>query len=205
MSNTNAPFGLLPVGGADGAAPTYPMVKRYISSSDTTTSYRGDPMQWLNTGFVSQGAAGTVVSQFAGVLWGVTYYSQSQQATTFSKYWPAADVASGSTVVAHLIPVSSGVPMMFYGQTSNSNSTATAVTFADVGQTIDYAIGTGSTLSGMSGAYLDQHVQGTTATLPFRIIDTWAHYTNNAGPGSDAASAYDWIVVQANIYQETGI
>ena len=204
MANTNSPFGVLPVGGADGAAPTYGMVKRYISSADTTTAYRGDPMQWLNTGYVSQSAVSVTVSQFAGVLWGVTYYSQSQQATTFSKYWPAADVASGSTVIAHLIPVSSGVPMLFYGQTSNSSTTATQVTFADVGQTIDISIGTGSTLSGMSGCYLDQHVQGTTATLPFRIIDLWSNYTNGAGPGT-AASAYNWIVVQANIYQETGI
>ena len=60
-------------------------------------------------------------------------------------------------------------------------------------------------MSGMSGAYLDQNVQGTTATLPFRIVDLWGNYTNLAGPGSDIASAYDWIVVQANIYQETGI
>ena len=204
MANTNSPFGFLPVGGADGAAPTFPMAKRYISSANTTTSYRGDPQQWLSTGFIAQGAEATVVSQLAGILWGVTYYSQSQQATTFSKYWPGSDVASGSTIVAHVLPVSTAVPYLFYAQTSNSSTTATQVTFADVGQTIDYAIGTGSTQSGMSGAYLDQNVQGTTATLPFRIIDLWSNYTNGAGPGS-AASAYNWVVVQANIYQETGI
>ena len=205
MSNTNAPFGLLPVGGADGAAPTYPMVKRYISSANTTTNYRGDPMQWLSTGYVAQSAVSVAVSQLAGIFWGCTYYSQSQQATTFSKYWPGADVATGATIIAHLLPVSTGVPYLFYGQTSNSNTTATVVSFADVGQTIDIAIGTGSTLSGMSGCYLDQYVQGTTASLPFRIVDLWGNYTNLAGPGSDIANAYDWIVVQANIYQETGI
>ena len=180
------------------------MAKRYISSANTTTSYRGDPKQWLSTGFIAQGAEATVVSQLAGILWGVTYYSQSQQATTFSKYWPGSDVASGSTIVAHVLPVSTAVPYLFYAQTSNSSTTATQVTFADVGQTIDYAIGTGSTQSGMSGAYLDQNVQGTTATLPFRIVDLWSNYTTGAGPGT-AASAYNWVVVQANIYQETGI
>ena len=205
MANTNSPFGLLPVGGADGAAPTYPMAKRYISSANTTTSYRGDPQIWLSTGFVAQGVEGTVVSQFAGILWGVTYYSQSQQTTTYSKYWPGSDVASGSTVIAHVLPVSTAVPYFFYGQTSNSSTTATAVTFGSVAENIDYTIGTGSTLSGQSGAYLDQNILGTTATLPFRIVDLWSNYTNSAGPGADATTAYNWIVVQANIYQETGI
>lgn len=204
MANTNSAFGLLPVGGADGAAPTYPMAKRYISSANTTTSYRGDPQQWLSTGFVAQSLQSVVVSQLAGILWGVTYYSQSQQATTYSKYWPGSDVASGSTIIAHVLPVSTAVPYFFYGQTSNSNTTATQVTFGSVGENIDIQIGTGSTLSGMSGAYLDQYLTGTTATVPFRIVDLWSNYTNGAGPGT-AASAYNWLVVQANIYQETGI
>ena len=75
------------------------------------------------------------------------------------------------------------------------------MTIAAVGQNADVALGTGSTLSGASGAYLDINTFNTTATLPFRIVEIWDGYGN----GSDATSAYNKVVVTANIYGETGI
>jgi hypothetical protein len=62
-------------------------------------------------------------------------------------------------------------------------------------------MGTGSTLSGRSGAYLDQYTQGTTSTLPFRIIGLYP----GVGNGSDATSANNWVIVEANTLQTTGI
>lgn len=201
MANTLAPFGARPVGGADGAAPTFGMTTRLIAYNDTTKIYRGDLVKALNTGYIAQWTAATAVSQAAGIFWGCKYYSQSQQTTVYSKYWPGADVGTNAVVTAYLIPINTAVPPKFYIQTANSSTTAVAVTLADIGQNADVAMGTGSTLSGNSAMYLDINTFGTTATLPFRIVDLGPA----AGNGSDAASAYNIVTVQANIYQETGI
>lgn len=201
MANTFAPNGLLPYAGADGAAPTYGTTWRKIAYNNATAIYRGDPVKALSTGYVAQWTAATGVSQLAGIFWGCKYYSVSNKTTLWPKYWPGTDVATNAIVEAQIIPVNTAVPPKFIVQTANSNTTAVAVTLADVGQNSDVALGTGSTLSGMSGAYLDINTFGTTATLPFRIVDIWSGYGN----GNDAASAYNKVIVQANIYQETGI
>ena len=63
-------------------------------------------------------------------------------------------------------------------------------------------MGTGNTLNGQSGMYANVSTMATTATLPFRIIRLFSD--QGVGPGTEAG-AYNKIVVQANIYQETGI
>lgn len=197
MANTNAPFGALPFLGADGAAPTYGMRTRLIAYNDTTKIYRGDLVKQLNTGYIAQWTAGTAVSQAGGVFWGCKYYSVSQKTTVFSPYWPGADVATNAVVTAFLIPINTAVPPMFTIQ-----SDSTGVAFADIGLNCDVAMGTGSTLTGMSGMYLNVSTAATTATLPFRII----RLLSDSGVGSGTeAGAYNRVVVQANIYQETGI
>lgn len=201
MANNFAPSGLVPWSGADGAAPTYGTVWVNIAYNDTTKIYRGDPVKQLATGYVAQWTAGTAVSQLTGIFWGCKYYSVSQKTTVWSKYWPGADVATNAVVKAQVIPVNTAVPPKFIVQTADSNTTAVAVTIASVGQNADVALGTGSELSGASGAYLDINTFNTTATLPFRIVEIWDGYGN----GSDASSAFNKVVVTANIYGETGI
>lgn len=206
MANNFAPFGFLPEAGADGAAPTYGTTWVPVSASDTTKIFRGDPVKRLATGLVAQWTAATAVSQFAGIFWGCQYYSISRQEKTYSKYWPGADAATGS-VLAQIIPSNTAVPLKFKVQTANSNTTAVAVTQADVGQNVDVSLGSGNTLSGMSTAYADINTFGTAATLPFTIVDLYPGVgaSTNGGNGSDATSAYNWIVVQANVYKTTGI
>jgi hypothetical protein len=201
MANVNSPFGFLPYEGAMGAAPTYGTSWPLILYSDNTKIYRGDPVKLGSNGYVSQWTAATAVSQLYGIFWGCEYYSLSQGQVTFSKYWPGADVATNAVVKAQVIPIATAVPPVFIVQTGDSNTTAVAVTQADVGQNYDVALGTGSTLSGTSGAYLDIHTAGTTSTLPFRLLGLYTA----PGPASDATLANNWVIVQANIYQETGI
>lgn len=197
MANTNAPFGAMPYTGADGAAPTYGMTTRLIAYDDTTKIYRGDLVKQLNTGYIAQWTASTGVSQAAGVFWGCKYYSVSQKTTVFSPYWPGADVATNAVVTAFLIPINTAVPPKFVVQADG-----TGLAFTNVGQNIDVAMGTGSTLTGMSGMYLDTGTLGTTATLPFRILRLFSDV--GVGNGTEAG-AYNRAIVQANIYQETGI
>lgn len=191
----------MPYGGADGAAPTYPLRPRLIAYNNATKIYHGDPVKSLNTGYIAQWTAATAVSQLAGIFWGCQYYSLSNKTTIYPNYWPGADVGTDAEVTAQLVPVATAVPPLFVVQTGNSATTAVAVTLADIGQNADVALGTGSTVSGQSGAYLDINTFGTTATLPFRIVALY----DGPGNGSDAASANNWVIVQANIYQETGV
>lgn len=203
MANTFAPLGLVPYGGADGAAPTYGLnsIPRLIAYNDTTKIYHGDPVKALNTGYVAQWTAATGVSQLAGVFSGCKYYSVSTKQPYFNNYWVGADVATNARVEAQLIPVNTATPPIFLVQTGNSVTTAVNVDISYVGQNADVALGTGDTNTGMSGAYLDINTFNTTATLPFRIIGIYdgPNYSN------DPTSANNWVIVQANIYQETGI
>ena len=203
MSNTFAPFGYSQVGGNAGAAPNFEQAAYPILYSDTDKIYTGDPVKIGSNGYIAAWTAGTGVSQLFGIFAGCQYLSTSQSRVVFSPYWPGSDVASGaqSSLVGYVVPVSPGSAPRFLVQTGNSSTTAVAVTQAYVGQNSDVAMGTGNTLNGRSGAYLDISTFGATATLPFRIIGLY----QGVGNGSDATSANNWVIVSANTLQTTGI
>lgn len=203
MANTFAPFGLSQVGGNPGAAPNFEQAAYSILYSDTTKIYTGDPVKLGSNGYVAQWTAGTGVSQMFGIFVGCKYLSTAQGKVVWSPYWPGSDVASTAqtSIEAYVVPCSPGSAPRFVVQTADSNTTAVAVTQAAVGQNADIALGTGSTANGRSGAYLDINTFGTTATLPFRIIGLY----QGVGNGSDATSAYNWVIVEANTAQTTGI
>ena len=203
MSNTFAPFGYSQVGGNAGAAPNFEQAAYPILYSDTDKIYTGDPVKIGSNGYIAAWTAGTGVSQLFGIFAGCQYLSTSQSRVVFSPYWPGSDVASGaqSSLVGYVVPVSPGSAPRFLVQTGNSSTTAVAVTQAYVGQNSDVAMGTGNTLNGRSGAYLDINTFGATATLPFRIIGLY----QGVGNGSDATTANNWVIVSANTLQTTGI
>ena len=203
MSNTFAPFGFSQVGGNAGAAPNFEQAAYPIVYNDANKIYTGDPVKILETGYIAKWTATTGVSQLFGIFAGCQYLSTSQSRVVWSPYWPGADVASGaqSSVVGYVVPVSPGSAPRFLVQTGDSTTTAVAVTQAYVGQNSDVAMGTGNTLNGRSGAYLDISTFGTTSTLPFRIIGLY----QGVGNGSDATTANNWVIVSANTLQTTGI
>jgi hypothetical protein len=57
-----------------------------------------------------------------------------------------------------------------------------------------------------SGAMIDLTANiGTTATLPFRIVGLWSDIAAPGSPGADTASQYNWVLVEANTIQATGV
>jgi len=203
MSNTFAPFGFSQAGGNAGAAPNFEQAAYPILYSDSTKIYTNDPVKIGSNGYITAWTVGTGVSQLFGIFAGCEYLSTSQSRVVWSPYWPGADVAAGaqSSVVGYVVPVSPGSAPRFLVQTGNSNTTASAVTQADIGQNCDVAMGTGNTLNGRSGAYLDMYTASTTSTLPFRLIGLY----QGVGNGSDATTANNWVIVSANTLQTTGI
>lgn len=207
MANLNAPYGLFQIQGATGAPANFEMSIGTPVYSDTAKMFTGDPVKLLATGFIAAWTAGTAVSQLAGIFAGCEYLSISQGKVVSNNYWPGADVASTgqASIVCKLIPCTGAIAPWFRVQ-----SDATGVAFADLGQNADVNMGTGSTLSGQSGAYLDQSTYNVTATLPFRIRKLWGGalgaggfggiQPGSSGPyGGSATGAYNWVIVEANV------
>lgn len=181
MANVNAPFGFAPIGRLDGSPMSGKLTVRKIANADSTAIYRGDPVASIATGYITRGAAGNTSHTITGIFMGCQYLSTAIGYTRWSPYWPG----SGATgdITAYIVDD----PMATFAV----QSSGTAITLADIGANIDFTLGTGSTLTGQSGASADQGTLATTATHPFRVIDT----ITGVGPGSDAASSYNRIVV----------
>jgi len=146
-------------------------------------------------------AGGTIVGYvpILGVFVCCEYLSTSQKKKVWNNYWPGADAAAD--VTAWII---SDPDAVYSVQTANSNTTATAVGLANIGQNINFSYGSGgNTASGLSGAYADQYTIATSPYLPFRIIGLANYTPGGVTPflsisGNDYTSAYNKILVRAN-------
>ena len=183
MANTNAPFGFRQYSGT-GSAPTYEQVPVRIAY-DATNIFFGDPVTPTSAGLVVQGAGAD--AQTAGIFVGCQYLSVSQKRTVWSNYWPGSDVAATNYVIGYIV---NDPNAKFLAQVG-----ATGLVVADVNSNIDYAIGTGNTMSGISGASLDQTTLATTSTLPFRVVSI---VTEPPGAPGTAAGAYNYVIVSFN-------
>jgi len=182
MANTNAPFGFRQYSGT-GSVPTYEQVVMYIASANTTDIFFGDPVVPLNTGYITQATSNSV--QIAGIFVGCKYLSTSQKRTVWSNYWPGSDASAD--VEAYVV---NDPNAKFLAQTDS-----TGAAFGDINANCGFAIGSGNTSTGISGAYLDISTKGTTDTLPFRIISL---VQNPPGSFGTEAGAYNWVVVAFN-------
>ncbi|RUV86934.1 hypothetical protein EOA60_20780 [Mesorhizobium sp. M1A.F.Ca.IN.020.06.1.1] len=187
MSNTFAPFGFSQHRGT-GSAPTYEQTPRSIALT-AGAIYAGDPVTSQADGTIAQSVAGT--TQIAGIFVGCEYVSATLNRKVWSPYWPGSGSALANTTVTGY--VINDPNAQFLCQSGNAGSPVAAT---DVGANINFAIGTGNALNGLSGAYANQATIATTATLPFRIV---AVVTAPPGSnGTDSASNGNWIVVAFN-------
>lgn len=187
MANILAPFGFRWARQLTGTAPNCAMTMRRIASGYATAIYHGDPVVGESTGYIQQAAAGTAT--IAGVFVGCKYLSTSQGRTVWSNYWPGSDAAQDPE--CYIIDDPNAV------FTVQSNGVPVAL--ADVGQNANFAIGTGTASSGLSGASLDASTVAATSTLPFRIVGYVGDgIFNGVGPGSDPTSDYNYALVTFN-------
>lgn len=181
MANNNAPFGFAPTTTINGPV-NYRESQRKIASGNGTAIYKGDavvPVTSSATGYITKATAGSV--PLAGVFWGCTYFSTSQKKQVWSNYWPGSD-ATGD-VTAFVIDDPNAT---FLCQAGSSN-----LGFAKIGQLAQLNAGSGSTVTGQSGMFID--TVGTTATYPFIIIDV-----PNGPTDPDATLGYNWLIVGFN-------
>lgn len=187
MANNFAPNGFSQYSGT-GSAPTYEMVSRVITGT-ASAIYTGDPVTTQADGSIAQSSPGT--TQIAGIFAGCDYISATLLRRVWSPYWPGSGSALANTTInAKII---NDPNAQFSVQSGNAGS---PVTQANVGNNINFAIGTGNALNGQSGAYANQATVNTTATLPFRI--TGLQLNPPGANGTDATSNGNIIIVAFN-------
>ena len=144
-------------------------------------------------GYIKQATASTV--GLAGIFWGCQYLSVSQKRTVWSNYWPGSD-ANGD-VEAYIIDDPNARFVAQAGPsgntTANISGTVSSFTSSVQGQNVNFAIGTGSSATGISGAYVDVSTVGNGSGLPFVVQD---YVTDPPGSnGADPTSANMWLIV----------
>lgn len=184
MANSNTPFGFQQYSGT-GSAPTYEQVPVVIGYN-TTNIFYGDPVEPVNDGTVAQGDGTTAAAGIAGIFVGCKYLSVSQKRTVWSNFYPGGTDPASGTIEGYII---NDPNAKFVVQ-----SDGTGVATTDINATVGYAIGSGNTANGISGAYL-ANIGPTTATLPFRIVGL---VVDPPGTPGTASGAYNKVIVAFN-------
>jgi len=190
MANTNAPFCFLQYSG-NGSAPTYEQVAVVIAYN-ASAIYFGDPVEPDGSGTVVRGDGTTGAAGIAGIFVGCKYLSVSQKRTVWGNYFPGSDVASSNFVTAY---ITNDPNAKFVAQTDSTGCAAT-----DVNGTVGFAIGTGNTSNGISGAYVDMTTLNTSsyvANNPFKIVGV-IDFPPGAQGTLTNGQGYDWVVVSFN-------
>jgi len=187
MANTNTPFGFRQVKGT-GSVPTYELSTRKIASNNSTAIFFGDAVIPLTTGYIGQATASTV--RMEGIFYGCKYLSTSQKRVVWSNYWPGADATGDVTAY-----ICDDPNAQFIVQSSDASGTS-PIAFANIGEYINIAVGTGNTANGISGMTVDQDTLGPTVTLPFRIVGL---VEDPPGVnGTDITTEYNQVIVAFN-------
>lgn len=184
-----------------------------VTSSTYQTAVCANAGATINATSTASGTV-TIIVPVAGIFVGCKYLSTAQKRTVWSAYWPGSD-ANGD-VTAYII---SDPNAQFLVQTGNSNTTATAVGLASVGQNISFAYNdsttagetNGNTANGQSTVFADQYSliansaagATTNAYLPFRILGLANYTPGQTSPlasinGNDSTSGYNSIIVGFN-------
>jgi hypothetical protein len=167
MANTQAPFGFSPEGTVGGSTPNFRLSKRLIASTNATAIFTGD-----------------AVVPVTSSVWGCNYLSVSQGRRVWSRFWPGSD-ANGD-VAAYVIDDPQAVFMVQAG--------GTAIGLASLNLNVQLAVGTGSTLTGQSGMFVQSPAN--TATLPFTV--TGFVQDPSGSNGTDITTAYNYVLVTFN-------
>lgn len=187
MANTQTPFGFQLAGFLDGRTGSLGQQTRLIANADSTAVYSGDPVTSLNTGYVTRSTAGT--TQIAGIFIGCSYLNTALGRTVWSPSWPGSGATGDITAYVVTDPQA-----LFKVQAGGSS---TPIGIADINANINFGLGTPNTLSGQSGAYVDQTtINPATTTLPFRIVSL---VTAPPGAnGTDTTTGYNNVLVAFN-------
>ena len=148
MANVTRPNGLTPVRHLTGGTPQ--RANEYtIADAYATALYSGQPVATTGTGRNIAAAAATTAA--VGVFAGCSFQNLAGD-VVFSPYWPAAQAIKANSVATAY--VYDDPDTVFEVQ-------ADTIAEADIGQTYDFVLGTGSAVTGRSATTIDDANKGT--------------------------------------------
>lgn len=157
MANADAPFGFRLIEGADSR---YRLVQAVIPASDSTATFVGDAVKLLAAG--SGEAYPAVIQAAAGdPVYGVVESFRADPATSLEDQYRKASTKRYVTVAL----ADDGAEFEI-----QSDDDTTALAIADVGLNASFVVGSGSTVTGLSGMELDSSSAATTSTLDLQIM-----------------------------------
>jgi len=191
---TNAPNGLRPVKKLDGSAWTGQTTSYPVASGYGTSLFKGDPVTVLPDGTLGIGVAGSSV---VGVFFGIQYTDAAGNIVN-SPNWVASSTTRGSVTATAFVVDDPNV--VFTIQESNGSGAAgTPLALTDVGLNANFAVGTGSTATGNSGATLNNTTEADTSTLNLKILSLDPY------PGNVIGNFANWLVVINNHRYRGGV
>jgi hypothetical protein len=178
----------------------------FTVTASTTTTVTFQVTGAYSSTLTGPGTA-TIYVPVAGVFQGCKYLSVAQKRTQWLNYWPGSDANTAASVTAYVV---NDPHANFIVQTANSNTTATAVGVANIGQNVGFSFSpsgitttNGNTANGLSTFFADQFTIGSTSQLPFRIVGL-ANYTPDGSfplssvNGNDFTTAFNNVIVTFN-------
>jgi hypothetical protein len=197
MANTPVAFGLLAFGQLEGSAPTGGFTRTFIASSDTNPVGKGDTVKDSSVAgfpnsanYVTADTSG--FGQVRGVFYGCKFMNTNVGRVVWQSFFPGTAGSSLPDVEAYVVD---NPQEYFLGATSSAVLIASSVVGLNIGLTVN---STPSTLDGHSNAVISSANIGSTNTLPFRVMDTYANYGPPGANGTDNTTAAVWLVVRPN-------
>ena len=160
------PYGFRPINRVDGLPYAGAFRQLPIASTYNTAIYYGDPVAIVIGGTIAKSStSGSEVTSatIAGVFVGCQYVN-SQGQTVQAQYYPGTTVTNA---VAYFVDDPLAAYKVAVGY---ANGVVTTVQQNAVGTNMSYYVGTGSTTTGDSGAWVTAASGNSTSTLPWRVI-----------------------------------
>lgn len=170
MANANTPFGLRPVRHRNGAAYNGSATRYFVPAADATALFIGDPVILAGSADADGVATVTRATAAGGAFMLGPVVSVEPVTRDSTPYREAS--------TARYVWVADDPDLQFMVQ---EDGVGGALAVADVGLNADWIVGTGSAITGLSGAMLDTSTKATTATLQLRIMGFAQTVDNEVG------------------------
>lgn len=191
---TNAPNGLRPKRKLDGSAWTGQTNRYPVASGYGTSLFKGDPVTVLADGTLGIATPG---SASIGVFWGIQWTDTTGIARNES-FWTASTVTRGA-VAAQAFVIDDPNVIFTIQESNGAGAAGTPIALTDVGLNANFAIGTGNTNTGDSGATINNTTEAVTATLDLKILGL------DPEPGNNVGNFANWLVTINNHRYRAGV
>ena len=180
MANSNAPFGLRPVGKLGSNINNEGTSKYQIVSGETDVVMKGDLVKLEASGYITKSGNGDAVAAI-GVFNGCFYQDPTTQKPTWSNYYPGSITVTQGTIDAYVYDD----PNTLYEIQANG-----IIAQDKVGRNADIVYAAGNTINGQSKTEMNSTVSGAGVAAQLRIVRISEDPDNSDIAATDA----NWIV-----------